>query len=193
VSVQHIAARTGIALRLDQGATLRISDPEGEQVADLFAFARDSTDEWLCNGRSFDYNGSLRLTSGHVLYSNASRPMLTILRDDVGRHDFLFAACSQEMFRLQYDVHEQHPNCLANLSAALAPHGVSAAMLRTPFNVFMNTSVAADGSITIGAPLSKPGDSIVLRAEMDLDVAVSACSAATCNNGRCTGIDVEVS
>jgi uncharacterized protein YcgI (DUF1989 family) len=40
-----------------------------------------------------------------------------------------------------------------------------------------------DGRLAIAPPRSRPGDSIVLRAEMDLAIAVSSCPASTCNGG----------
>ncbi|MCG8353333.1 MAG: urea carboxylase-associated family protein [Chloroflexales bacterium] len=161
----HLPPQTGFGLKLKHGQYLRVIDPEDAQVADLIAFAQHDITECLSSGRSFDYNGAIYLSEGHVLYSNRSNPMLSILTDDVGRHDFLFAACSQEMFQIQYGIHEPHPNCLDNLTQALMRYGVR----------------------------SKPGDAIVLRAEMDLLVAVAACSAGVCNGGRCKPIDLEVS
>lgn len=83
--------------------------------------------------------------------------MLTITADDVGRHDFLYTACSLEMYRIQYGVTGEHPSCLDNLSRALRPHGVEPHLVPTPFNIFMNTSVQPDGRIVIEPPRSQPG------------------------------------
>ena len=40
---------------------------------------------------------------------------------------------------------------------------------------FMNIPVDRDGSVSFQAPVSKPGDYVTLRAEMDCVVAFSAC------------------
>ncbi len=40
--------------------------------------------------------------------------------------------------------------------------------------------------------MSKAGDYIELRAEMDMIVGVTACSAGSCNNFEWTPIDVEI-
>lgn len=56
----------------------------------------------------------------------------------------------------------------------------------------MHTRVAEDGRISILAPLSRAGDALTLRAELDLVVAVSACSAPTCNNHSFGPIGLEV-
>lgn len=188
----YLEAQTGMALEMASGQLLRVIDREGEQVADLVAFASGNLEERLSNGHSFDYNGTIYLTQGHTLYSNKSRPMLTILEDTVGRHDFLFAACSPEMFAIQYGCVEGHPNCLQNLAAALACCGVHESMIPTPFNIFMNVDVLPGGELRIHPPRSRAGDSLTLRAEMDLVVGVAACSAGTCNNQRCKPLDLEL-
>ena len=44
-----------------------------------------------------------------------------------------------------------------------------------PFNVFMNIPWTADGALSFDQHATKPGDYIVLRAEIDCVVAMSAC------------------
>lgn len=183
MALTTLPARTGTSLRLQRGQTLRVVDPQGGQVCDLVAFAWDNLTEWLSKGRSFDYGGKLYFSTSDVLYSNRSRPMLTITADDVGRHDFLYTACSLEMYRIQYGVTGDHPSCLDNLSRALAHHGVEPHRVPTPFNIFMNTTVQPDGRIVIEPSLSRPGDAIELRAEIDLAIGPSACPALLANGG----------
>jgi hypothetical protein len=65
-------------------------------------------------------------------------------------------------------------------------------MIATPFNIFMNVSILPDGEINIDTPLSKPGDYLTLRAEMDLHLAIAACSAGACNNNQCKPIEIEI-
>jgi uncharacterized protein YcgI (DUF1989 family) len=120
---------------------------------------------------------------GDVLWSDLSRPMLTIVADEVGRHDFLYAACSPEMYRIQYGVAGYHANCHDNLSSALRDLGIAPEPLPTPFNLFMHVDVTADGKLVFSPPKSRAGDGIVFRAEMDLAIAVSSCPASTCNGG----------
>jgi uncharacterized protein YcgI (DUF1989 family) len=189
----HLPPQTGFGLLLNRGQCLRVIAPAGEQVADLVAFGEGDTTEWLSNGRTFDYIDTIYLAQGHTLYSNRSNPMLTILADAVGRHDFLYPACSQEMFQIQYGIQLPHPNCLENLTQALFAHGVRTHLIPTPFNIFMHVEVLPTGALQIHAPQAKPGDSITLRAEMDLMLAVAACSTELCNGGRCKAIDLEVS
>lgn len=177
-----VPAGGGTGLRLARGQSLRIIDPEGGQSGDLIAFSADGR-ERLSNGRTFDYGGKVYLSTGDVLWSDLGNPMLTILTDDVGRHDFLYASCSLEMFRKQYGVTGYHANCHDSLCNAMRGLGLDARPLPTSFNVFMAVDISPEGTLKFLPPRSKAGDSIVVRAEMDLAIAVSACPAATCNGG----------
>jgi uncharacterized protein YcgI (DUF1989 family) len=56
----------------------------------------------------------------------------------------------------------------------------------------MNIEIDQEGEIKIKSPMSKAGDYIELRAEMDMIVGVTACSAGSCNNFEWTPIDVEI-
>ena len=188
----HLEPQTGVGFLLARGQRLRIIDPQGEQVSDLVAFAQGDKGEWLSSGRSIDYANTIYLTSGHVLYSNRSRPMFTLLEDKVGRHDFLLTPCSPETFQIIYGNHDPHPSCFGNLVKNLAPLGIQPDDIPTTFNVFMNVLVAESGELTIGPPRSQAGDYLDLRAEMDLIVGVTACSAEMSNNYSFKPIDVEV-
>ena len=194
----HLGPQAGVGFELKRGQTLRIIDPEGEQVSDVMAFAsggagKADASEWLSSGRTIDYNNTIYQTTDHVLYSNRSNPMFTILEDRVGRHDFLLTPCSPETFEMLYEGHEgYHPSCFENLTRSLGPYGIEGDDIPTTFNVFMNVEVSPSGEITIGPPLSKPGDFLDLRAEMDLVVGVTACSAEKSNNHALKPIDLEL-
>jgi uncharacterized protein YcgI (DUF1989 family) len=188
----RLAPQTGTAFVLSAGQTLRVIDPVGEQVADLMVFSRDVRPAWLSAGRTFDYNNTVYLTTGHILYSNRSAPMLTITADAVGRHDFLYTPCSAEMFALLYGETGHHPSCLENLATHLAEYGFTADDIPTTFNIFMNVVIGDDGSLSIKPPRSRAGDYIDLRAEMDLVVGLTACSAELSNNRRLKPIDYEI-
>lgn len=189
---QSILPRSGIAFRLSAGDTLWVIDPEGVQVADLLAYNANDVREVISNGRTFDYAETIKLTTGHVLYSNRSRPMLTIVEDTVGTHDFLLTPCSKATFEHFYPGQPVHRGCFGNLAEALAPYGISEDDIPVAFNCFMNVPVGADGAITVQPPLSKAGDFLRLRAEMDLIIGLTACSAYASNGGSFKPIDYEV-
>jgi uncharacterized protein YcgI (DUF1989 family) len=189
----HLEPQTGVGFLIERGQTLKIIDPQGEQVSDLTAFARADKAEWLSSGRTIDYANTIYLTTGHLLYSNRSRPMFSIVEDTVGRHDFLLTPCSPDTFKLLYEDHQgYHPSCFENLTKNLDAFGITPDMIPTTFNVFMNVVVLPSGELRIDPPPSRPGDHILFRAEMDLIVGVTACSAEKSNNYSFKPIDVEI-
>src|ERR1051325_10191039 len=137
----RLEPQTGTAFELNRGQLLRVIDLEGEQVADLISFNRADRREWLSSGRTIDYANTIYLTKGHLLYSNRSRPMFSIVEDTVGRHDFLLTPCSPETFKLLYDYHDYHPSCFENLVMNLEAFGIKPDMIPTTFNIFMNVVV----------------------------------------------------
>ncbi|MBY0566691.1 MAG: urea carboxylase-associated family protein [Hyphomonadaceae bacterium] len=183
MKTEVIPPRSGASLKLEKGQTLVVIDPEGEQVSDLVAYNADDTAEYISSGRSIDYASRILLTTGDILYSSRSNPMLTIVHDDVGRHDFLLTPCSKEMFRIIYKDEHPHHGCQGNLENALAQYGVTPDRVPIAFNIFMNVDIdGKTGEIRVLPPLSKPGQSIGFRAEMNLIVALTACSAGQSNN-----------
>ncbi len=178
---------------MNRGDRLTVVDPQGEQVSDLVAFNAADTREWISSGRTIDYLNRLLLTAGDVIYSNRSSEMLTIQDDDVRRHDFLLAPCSKEMFRKTYGDTNPVPGCFGNLASALAPYGIAADAIPVAFNVFMHVDVdGVTGEVRVLPPKSRAGDKIVFRAEMDLIVGLTACSALQSNNGSFKPIHYDV-
>lgn len=190
--LQRIPPQSGTAFILRRGQRLKVIDPLGEQVSDLFAVKADEPACRLSSGRSLDYAGKLYLSTGDALYANDSRVMFSIEEDTVGRHDFLLTPCSQEMFEILYRHEGHHPSCFENLHTALAAHGIRPEDIGTTFNIFMNVTIDPQGRITVGVPHSRAGDHIVLRAEMDLICGLTACSAEGSNNGSFKPIDFEI-
>lgn len=189
-SPERIPPCSARALELDAGDTLVVIDPEGQQVSDVVAFAREDLREYMSSGRSIDYASRLWLSTGDMLYSNRSRPMFTIVDDTCGRHDFLLTPCSKDTFRILYGETELRPGCEGNLVEALAPWGIGVDRIPIAFNVFMHVAVnAVTGAIEVRPPRSRPGDYVRLRAEMSLVVALTACSAGQSNNFRFKPID----
>lgn len=189
----RLQPRTGAAFLLRRGERLRVTDPEGEQVADLTCFGASDHHEWLSSGRTIDYANRIYLGEGDVLYSNRSSPMLTIEEDTSGGHDFLLAPCSREMFRRLYGITEPRPSCFDNLARNLERFGVLPDQIPTTLNVFMNVRPdAKTGELTIGTPTSAPGDHATFLAHRDLIVGLTACSAEKSNNGSFKPIDFEI-
>ena len=190
MNMTRIPPRSGAAFRLLKGQFLEVIDPDGGQVSDLLAYNADDVREVLSNGRTFDYEETIRLSEGNRLWSNRSNPMLTIVHDTVGSHDFLLTPCSEDTFKHFYPDKPVHRGCFGNLAEALAPYGIEPDDIPCAFNVFMNVPVDQNtGKLEVLPPTSKAGDVIRLQAEMDLVIGLTACSAYASNGGSFKPID----
>ena len=185
-----IPACSGKSMEVQEGQRISVIDAEGGQVADFFAERAGHPKEFLSSAVTIDCNESLKLHVGDVIYTNLYRPMFRVVLDDVGEHDLLFPCCRPEMYDFFFQNGKDHPNCHDNINKALAEKRP----LIQPVNIFMYTTVDANGKITIHPPLSKAGDRIVLQALMDVRVGIAACSVSEgeCNDRQCTPIRVVV-
>ncbi|MGE0611453.1 MAG: DUF1989 domain-containing protein, partial [Hyphomicrobiales bacterium] len=170
-----VPAAHGRATRLAKGACARIVLAEGPQVVDAWAFALPGLAEFLSTEHTRSCLERLIPRTGDALYSSRRRPMLTIVEDtSPGVHDMLLSACDAERYRLLG--HDgPHRSCADNLREALAELGLAAPELPSPVNIFERVTVGPDNALSIEPPLARKGDSITLRAEMDLVLALSAC------------------
>jgi len=182
--IVEIPIRSGRAFTVRKGQRLTVIDPRGGQVSDLLAYNANDTDEVISSGRTLDYASRIYLTTSDPLYSNRSNVMLRIVEDTVGRHDFLLTPCSKDTFRIIYGDKDPHQGCFGNLSAALEPYGIKPDQIPIAFNCFMNVPIdGKTGVLRVEPPLSKAGDHITLEADMDLIMALTACSALQSNGG----------
>lgn len=188
----RIAPRTGVAVRLARGDILTVIDPEGGQVSDMLAISASDPGEVISNGRTFDYEETVRLTTGARLWSNRSQVMLSIIEDSAPHHDFLLTPCSFDTFRHFYPDKPLHRGCFGNLAEALEPYGLVPDAIPTAFNIFMNVTLDANGKLAVLPPGTKPGDFVRFKAEMDLVVGLTACSAYASNGGSFKPIDYAV-
>lgn len=188
-----ISPRSGTSFLLKKGERLKIVDIEGEQVSDLICFNLNDKDEYLSSGRTIDYAETIFLTTGHAFYSNRSNIMFSLVEDTVGRHDFLLTPCSADTFRIIYGHEHPHRGCFGNLCEALKEHGIEPDDIPITFNVFMHVTVDGEtGKVDVKPPKSKAGDFIIIEAEMDLIVGLTACSAEMSNNYSFKPIGYEV-
>ncbi|WP_144395248.1 DUF1989 domain-containing protein [Pleionea sediminis] len=187
-----IPPKSGRSVVLKKNDLLKIIDPEGQQVADLYAFNEHELGENLSSGRSIDYKCSIYFSKGDILYSNRSNPMFEILEDTVGRHDFLLTPCAEGTFKHFYPEHPVEKGCFGNLTEVFKPYGIQHDQISTTFNVFMHVAMDENGAIDVLPPKSKAGDYILLEAKMDMIVGVTACSAGMSNNFAYKSIHFEV-
>jgi hypothetical protein len=187
-----VPARKGKAACLAVGERLRLVNTHGRQVVDTWAFSRDDLGEFLSMAHSHAHLSKILPTAGDTLVSNRRRPMLTFTEDNSGGiHDTLIAACDRWRYEL-LGVVGHHDNCADNLRAALAELGLEPPVIPAPLNMFMNIPVAAGGVVSWQPAIAPAGSHVVLRAEMDLVIAFSACpqDIVPINGADCVPKDV---
>ncbi|MCC6714298.1 MAG: urea carboxylase-associated family protein [Gammaproteobacteria bacterium] len=170
-----IPARHGKAARLALGQSIRIVNTHGNQVVDTWAFNAADLQEFMSMEHARAYIDRIRPRVGDPIASNHRRPILTLTEDtSPGAHDTLIAAC--DIWRYQgLGCREYHRNCTDNLREAMAELGLAPPECPSPLNLWMNIPVVENDGIQWLPPASKPGDYVVLRAEIDCIVAMSAC------------------
>jgi urea carboxylase-associated protein 1 len=159
------------------GHVLRIEDLEGNQGVDFLCYNAADPEERYHAPNTLKKARTLLLTTGHVLYSDIARPLMTIVGDSFGFHDTIGGCCSEPSNRMLYGVQGQ-PGCRENFLAALEAFGLGRRDIVPNLNFFCRVPVGPDSRLAdkVFEPGgSKPGDYIALRAEMDVIVAVSNC------------------
>ena len=175
MAIQEIPARSGRAIRLNAGQSLKLINTHGHQVVDFWAFNAKDVTEFLSMEHMRAMNNAIFPRPGHGLHTNHRRPILTFVEDtSPGIHDTIMAACDTHRYRL-LGCTEYHDNCTDNLATAMAELGVTNHETPSPFNIWMNIPVENDGSTSWQPPVSKAGDYVVLKAELDCICAMSAC------------------
>lgn len=183
-----IEACSGQAIEVKKNEKITVIDIDGAQVVDFFAESKNTPSEFLSTGVTIDCNESLKLKVGDTIYTNLYHPMFTLLSDDVGEHDLIHRCCRPEMYDFFYQNGENHYNCLENINGCLTEQRP----IIHPVNLFMYTKININGSISVEEPISKPGDKVVLKAEMDVRLGIAACSVSEskCNGGKCSPIKI---
>lgn len=188
-----VPAQSGKAIRVSKGDLVRLVDPKGQQVADLWAFVTSPKLEWLSTAHTRDINERLFPRIGESFYSNSGLPMLTLVEDgSPGPHDMLFPACNRELYERAglYD----HPNCQDNLMLALREEGIVLSFVPDPVDFFQNSPPQLDGRLEVLPSINPSGGYVIVRAERDLLLVVTACSVDfhPTNGECCTEIEVQI-
>ena len=170
-----IPAREGRAVRVPANGLFRIVDVEGQQVGDLFAFSAQDVGEYASAEHTRVGLSRLFPRVGEAFLTNRRRPILTLVADDSpGVHDMLMAACDPERYR-RLGATGWHASCQENLRHAMAGLDHPSVEVPQPINLFMNVPIDSDGALGFQPARTRPGDSVTLRAEMDVIVVLSAC------------------
>lgn len=170
-----VAASHGRAFQMKAGQLARIINTHGNQVVDTWAVAADDVGETSSMDHTRSVNSNIFFTTGMRVMSSRRRPMLTMVADSANvRHDTLLCPCSSELYQ-QLGCVEPHRSCTDNFHEGLADVGLAVPFTPASLNLFMNVPVKPDGVVDRVPPATAAGDYVVLRAEMDLALVLSAC------------------
>ena len=173
----RIPAAHGKAARLNAGQAVKLINTHGTQVVDCWAWNAYDLAEHMSMEATRVWNQRLNPKTGDSFVTLLRNPILTLVEDiSPGVHDTFMAACDRQRYAL-LGVKGYHRNCRDNMFEGMLGLGVTPPQpILASFNIFMNIAVLPDGNgLDTRATASKPGDYVVLRAEMDCYVAFSAC------------------
>jgi uncharacterized protein YcgI (DUF1989 family) len=207
--------KTGRALIVRQGEVFRITDLEGQQVVDVAIFNANNHRDRLSLSYSttrYAMQYSARragraeptvamskdfLTEGDVLMSTVYTPLMTIIKETPepkGVHKVNQRMCNRrfyESFGLT-----GIDGCHEIISGVVAPYGILPEDIPDTIDFFMNYHHdCGSHSWVAESPVSKPGDYVELRAEIDCLIAISNCPedhVSQINGGRCTPMRLQV-
>jgi len=207
-SVSHsvLAPKSAVAIELTQGQILRVVDLEGQQVVDMAVWNRGNLREKLSTsysrsryfppaGRSF--RPRMTVQQGDWLMSGLCRPLMTILTetaDPPGTHGVHHRMCNAFF----YAAHGAgiRDGCFEQLAAVVASYGIPPEDVPDSFDIFQNYPYDPEfGGFRVLEPVTRPGDYIEFRAEMDVLVALSNCPddvVAPCNAFHCTPMGIQI-
>lgn len=170
-----VAASCGRVFQMKAGQYARIINTHGNQVVDAWAVAAQDAPEVSSMDHTRSVNSNIFFTKGMRVISSRRRSMLTMVADSADvRHDTLLCPCSAELYQ-QLGCTEPHRSCTDNFHEGLAEAGLAVPFTPASLNLFMNVPVKEDGTVDRVPPATAAGDYVVLRAEMDLALVLSAC------------------
>jgi urea carboxylase-associated protein 1 len=182
-----VAARAPWSAIVRAGEVLTIVDLGGNQAVDCLLYNAADTAERYSAPDTIAAQENLFLSKGSRLLSGHGTVLMTVIADEVGRHDTIGGACSKESNTLRYGQHTKYQHaCVENFLIEGARWGLTKRDLVSNINWYMNVPVDPDGSLGIVDGLSAPGLRVAIRAEIDTLVLVSNCPQV---NNPCNGFD----
>ena len=181
---------------IKKGQILRIIDLNGRQAVDFLCYNAENPEERYNAPNTIKASKTIRLSKGHILYSDKARPIFTIVEDSCGVHDTIGGCCSLWSNEMLYGVKDAS-GCRENFLSALRTHGLGWKDIVPNVNFFCNVPVLEEGKLAdsvFADGHSKPGDYIDMLAEMDALGVLSNCPQLNnpCNASKPTAIRVMV-
>ena len=166
----------GYATRvLRRGTRLRLTDLEGDACVGLLVYNADHPIERLNVADTVKVQWNAYLGRGGLLLSDMGRVLMSIVEDTCGHHDALCGCSNAAANARRYGDGANHgpwPNARDRFLLGLAKHGLGRKDVTANVNLFKGVRIEADGATRLIEKSSAPGRYVVLRAEMNVLVAL---------------------
>jgi uncharacterized protein len=179
---EHLPGGGQWSWTLRRHTILRLTDLEGGANAGLMAYHAQQPLDRLNLPDTLKAQYTAKLTRGHVLMSDMGHVLLSIVADSVGWHDPLGGHANAELVREKYGEasYQEHRNqwyrnAHDNFLIELGKHGLGKRDLVANVNFFSRLDVDDAGRMHFHSGNSKAGDTVDLRAEMDVLVVLHSC------------------
>lgn len=166
------------ARRIARGTRLRLIDLGGDACAAMLLFNAEMPTERLNVADTVKVQWNGYLGAGRLLLSDMGRVMMSILDDEAGTHDAFCGASNAASNARRYGEgsnYGPHPNARDRFMLAVAKHGLGRRDVHPCVTWFKGVRIADDGATEPQIGPFAPGRTLVLRAEMELIVALANC------------------
>ena len=189
-STQTVPGGWYTTLHLNAGEILRLAPGGTGSAVSLAAWSAEDTSERMNLPDTVKLQWTTELSKGRVIFSDMGRVILSIVEDSCGAHDALTGG-STPMTVAQYNDPSLR-NTRDNMVLAAAKLGLTRRDLPALFNLFAPVRVEASGRFVWSPAMLSSDDWVELRAEMDLQIALSNCPHPLDPNAGTTPPDLTV-
>jgi uncharacterized protein YcgI (DUF1989 family) len=183
VGSETVQPHHGASGLLRKGQRLRIVDLEGQQVTDFVAVKAGDPLEYQDMIYSNLENERYQWQVGDIILSSRCNTLWTITADTRPNHYTGGGGCCKEALVHAFGKGEY--GCRETIQREYEKHGYDPNLYQQAsiLNINMTVTYGQDGSWTFAEPVSRPGDYLELRAEMDLVWMASVCNWPEIVNG----------
>ena len=175
-----VPAREPWSTKIRKGEILRIIDLEGQQAVDFLCYNADDPTDRYNAANTIKLNNNIYLGKDSAVWSVRARKLMTFIEDTCGSHDTLYGCCSVEIDDVRFGKNNGR-GCQGNFESELAKQGLGPKDVVANINLFMYVPVETNGDVAIAPGISKAGDYVDLRAEIDVLAVLSNCPEALNN------------
>jgi urea carboxylase-associated protein 2 len=161
---------------LPRGARLRLRDPDGDTSVQLLVFNHRHRAERLNVPDTVKVQWQAYLGTGQLLLSDMGRVLMSFESDTSAGHDTFNAMSNRAWNQAKFGdgaVHSTAPNARDRFAVALAKEGLGRRDIGASINLFKPVFVEPNGNFTWRGESTPPDAEVVLRAEMDVLVALT--------------------